>query len=261
MVSLTCVLFGMKRVPFAINIGTDQSVGDLKKIIKAEKESDLEGVSADELRLWLANKGDDLLGSSADDAVALNISAQILGILNEELDSTRLVCTVFPGAQDRLAGENVIHLLVCVPQHYYHDSCKTIPQFTEYVHVRRVPDKILLVREHSSYGSHRHYFRAIETLNLFEAENRVEVNNTFGINGNKFNHRDTTSGDNEYFMALKTALTNSEYDGYQLRSECFIVCNKLKIFWVHSDRDNGDVTDEGGDGDEGDEGGNPEAAL
>jgi hypothetical protein len=52
-VTLLCLVKGNTTAnAFPVDIGRDQLVGHLKKVIKAEKQNDFAGVDADKLKLW-----------------------------------------------------------------------------------------------------------------------------------------------------------------------------------------------------------------
>ncbi|RGB23113.1 hypothetical protein C1646_729191 [Rhizophagus diaphanus] len=52
-ITLFCLVKGNTTAnAFPVHIGKGQFVGDLKKVIKAEKQNDFAGVDADKLRLW-----------------------------------------------------------------------------------------------------------------------------------------------------------------------------------------------------------------
>src|SRR3954469_24206873 len=66
-ITLLCLVKGNTLAnAFPVDIGKDQLVGHLKKIIKAEKQNDFAGVDADKLKLWkkeIPDDQDDLLSN------------------------------------------------------------------------------------------------------------------------------------------------------------------------------------------------------
>ncbi|KUF83787.1 hypothetical protein AM588_10000602 [Phytophthora nicotianae] len=58
MVKLFCALVGVKGNAFSVTIDASESVDDLKKAIKKEKENKIK-CDADELQLFLAREGDE----------------------------------------------------------------------------------------------------------------------------------------------------------------------------------------------------------
>nr|QUJ09333.1 crinkler 6 [Plasmopara viticola] len=58
MVKLFCAVVGEKGSAFPVTINASESVSDLKKAIKKEKENDLKAIDAEKLQLFLAKNGD-----------------------------------------------------------------------------------------------------------------------------------------------------------------------------------------------------------
>ncbi|EGZ14158.1 hypothetical protein PHYSODRAFT_363598, partial [Phytophthora sojae] len=54
MVKLFCAIVGAAGSAFPVDIDGGQSVGDLKKAIKAEKTNDFKDIDADKLKLYVA---------------------------------------------------------------------------------------------------------------------------------------------------------------------------------------------------------------
>ena len=66
-ITLLCLVKGNTTAnAFPVNINKEQLVGQLKKVIKAEKQNDFAGVDADKLKLWnvtIPDDRDDLLSN------------------------------------------------------------------------------------------------------------------------------------------------------------------------------------------------------
>ncbi|OWY91892.1 Crinkler (CRN), partial [Phytophthora megakarya] len=115
MVKLVCAIIGeVGRSAFSVRVDEDDSVDDLKKAIKAEKQNVLNDVDPDELQLFLAKKDgvwlpdddtlDAMLQSKVDTSAYMKMRA-----------SWRLNKTSLFGPNISL-GEDVIHVLVVVPE-------------------------------------------------------------------------------------------------------------------------------------------------
>ncbi|KAL3671880.1 hypothetical protein V7S43_002548 [Phytophthora oleae] len=72
MVKLNCVILGVVRSAFIVDIDEDKLVGDLKKAVKVKNSNKLKDVDANKLHLFLAKKGDAWLLGNDVAAQALN---------------------------------------------------------------------------------------------------------------------------------------------------------------------------------------------
>ncbi|ETP25969.1 hypothetical protein F441_01219, partial [Phytophthora nicotianae CJ01A1] len=119
MVKLFCALVGVKGNAFSVTIDASESVDDLKKAIKKEKENKIK-CDADELQLFLAREGDDKwLESSTDDVKKLKKgekTALIEALTHEDhaLDGEFGLEEVLEGMPEPKTKQ--IHVLVVVPE-------------------------------------------------------------------------------------------------------------------------------------------------
>ncbi|EGZ11161.1 hypothetical protein PHYSODRAFT_287175 [Phytophthora sojae] len=116
MVKLFCAIVGAAGSAFPVDIDADQSVGDLKKAIKAEKTNKLKDIDAGDLQLFLAKTADGAWLSSKDpDVISMRsggIPEQVKTLLNVEMDPADEIGDVFEGAPTK----KTIHVLVVVPE-------------------------------------------------------------------------------------------------------------------------------------------------
>ncbi|EGZ24971.1 hypothetical protein PHYSODRAFT_326018 [Phytophthora sojae] len=112
MVKLFCAIVGAAGSAFPVDIDAGQSVGDLKKAIKAEKTNKLKDIDAGDLQLFLAKTADGAWFSSKDpDVISMRsggIPEQVKTLLNVEMDPADEIGDVFEGAPTK----KTIHVLV-----------------------------------------------------------------------------------------------------------------------------------------------------
>ena len=114
MVTLVCVLVGVRGSAFPVDIALNKLVGHLKEAIVAEKPRTIT-CEADELKLFLAKKGDAWLDGAGAGAVTLDEHGHPQGF--DEMDPTLRI------ENDRYFGDNFepnegeIHVLVVEPSH------------------------------------------------------------------------------------------------------------------------------------------------
>lgn len=113
---LFCLIVGVKGNAFSVSASADDTIGDLKKLIKSEKPNDFGHADADTLDLYLARKDGAWL-SEDDDAELQRLSKpggkphELLADSNK-LRPSKKIARVF----DSDLGEEVIHVLVRLPE-------------------------------------------------------------------------------------------------------------------------------------------------
>ncbi len=101
LVSLFCLLCGeATEHAFPVKIAKEETVGDLKKLIKAEKAPDLDTFPADKLTLWSVS-----ITSSDDTAIP-----EFSRLAKHKLQPVENIGEVFPSLQKKH-----IHIIVDVP--------------------------------------------------------------------------------------------------------------------------------------------------
>lgn len=74
--TLFCAIVGEQGDPFSVTVTVKQTVDDLKKAVKKEKENDVKAIDADKLQLFLAKQGDVWLKMQDVAAVTLDEEGQ-----------------------------------------------------------------------------------------------------------------------------------------------------------------------------------------
>ncbi|KAH7461287.1 Crinkler effector protein 63 [Phytophthora ramorum] len=119
MVKLFCVIDGVAESSFPVDIDADQTVGDLKKVIKGEKPNDLKDVDAKNLQLFLAKK-DEGRGAwlteadvkKADGLTPLDAGGAPLNLVGLSKKDVKFQVT----RQHVMAKTTPVHVLVVVPE-------------------------------------------------------------------------------------------------------------------------------------------------
>ncbi|OWY90453.1 Crinkler (CRN), partial [Phytophthora megakarya] len=116
MVKLFCAIVGVAGSAFPVDIDENETVGDLKNAIKAQKPNGLKYVDADKLQLFLSKKGDGWLQSKELAMVQEEEAKTPMGFERVPMmDATWVIQDVLaemPNPQSRQ-----IHVLVVVPGH------------------------------------------------------------------------------------------------------------------------------------------------
>ncbi|KAG9415643.1 hypothetical protein AC1031_000026 [Aphanomyces cochlioides] len=119
MLRLFCVVVGRKGNPFSVEIAAEETVDDLKDMVKEKKESIT--YDADELELYLALKDGAWIGSKSSIVREGVVRDTVKELIQEdlELDPADTIGACFVGEQEELKPEiatRQIHVLVVVPE-------------------------------------------------------------------------------------------------------------------------------------------------
>ncbi len=120
MPKLFCVVVGGEGSPFPVDVAAEESVGDLKKKIKVEKDYKF---PADELDLYLAKSGDAWLNTDGAKGVALDEDGKLPGF--EVMDPTFSMKNPKCIGVDFERKDGDIHVLVVVPEGFLEHAGKS----------------------------------------------------------------------------------------------------------------------------------------